>query len=186
MIYTLDTIPAKLYYHILETGNVHLLSDEELPVATLDKLWEDMQAKDLENNPDNSTNKSLDIHKTCEHYLAKYEAIRHAIHCLKYAEDKELIDLIRYYGYTYNSKEDLERIAQQSESIFLKIDRQKARLPKKKESKHVPFDEMVISCGVISGTGFIDTNTITKTQLDALVKVTMNKIKASQKNGRTR
>lgn len=188
MIYrTIDTIPAKLFFKIVETENVKLLcttkTNEDLSI-----IWESIKAQDEANNPDSKQNKVVEVSAEIESYLAKLNFIKHAVYYLKIKDDTELKEVLAENGYTYETKEQLERILLQSDGINDKIDRLRLKLPKpNKNQKHVPIDEMILSCGVISGAGFIDTNSITKTQLDALIKITESKIKASKvKDGKKR
>lgn len=189
MTYTeIDTIPAKLFYKIVETGDVTLLSDEEKSLSKLQEIWEKIKAQDEKNNPNSKQNKITEINSEIESYLAKLKFIKHAVYYLENVdlEDEELKELLKNEGYTYETKEELQRILIQSDSILDKVDRLKLRLPKQDQNqKATPFDEMVLLCGVISEAGFIDTNKITKTQLDGLINITNTKIKSLKSSNTT-
>ena len=181
MIYkTLDTIPAKIYYKIIETGDVSLLSDENISIEKLEVIWDEIKSQDETFN--NDQNKRVKTFSKIESLQAKLESIQHAVFYLKIEDDLELIELLKSYGYTYRSNSDLDRILLQSDGINDAIDKLRLKLPKENTNKKsIPFDEMVLSAGVIAGVGFIDTNTITKTQLDGILKITETKIKSSGK-----
>jgi CRISPR/Cas system-associated protein endoribonuclease Cas2 len=181
MIYkTLDTIPAKIYYKIIETGDISLLSTTETTVEKLEEIWERIKSEDESFN--NDQNRRVKTFSKIESLQAKLESIQHAVFYLKIEDDAELRELLKSYGYTYHSHDDLDRILLQSDGINDAIDKLRLKLPKENISKSaIPFDEMVLSAGVIAGVGFIDTNTITKTQLDGILKITETKIKASGK-----
>ncbi|MGB0896883.1 MAG: hypothetical protein ACPGRW_06145 [Flavobacteriaceae bacterium] len=182
MIYkSLDTIPAKLFFKIAKTGNVRLLTDDDsINEDVLLKTWQDLEAEDLELNPNPKANKAIDIYKFIESNLAKLKCINLALYILRIDHDKEIIEILKSYGYrfTEDMDKDLERIKRESSDINIVIERLKTRLPKQTESKEVPFDEVVIGYGAITGSGFIDTNTITKNQYTALIKVGNQKIKS--------
>lgn len=181
MIYkSLDTIPAKIFYKIMGNGDVSLLSNEEIDIKELEVIWEEIQAEDEELNPNQA--KAIKNYSKIESLLAKLESIKHAVFYLKIKEDQELKELLKSFGYTYENKADLDRILLQSDGINDTIDKLRLKLPKVDTNKlKLPFDEMVLSAGVIAGVGYIDTNTITKTQLDGILKITESKIKASGK-----
>ena len=144
-----------------------------------------LQPSECLGNPDKQNDKVFNIDKTCESYLAKYKCIKLCVYCLRLKEDEELIQILKDKGYNYNSVEDLDQIERECEALISKVKKQKAKLPKQKENdKKTPFDEMVIQCATITGAGFIDTNKITKTQLDGLINVTLNKIKAAEQHGK--
>lgn len=187
MIYkSIDTIPAKIFFKIYETGDVTLLctENEQVKEAELVAIWELIKEQDEANNKDSSQSKVIKISAEIDSYLTKLEAIKNAVYVLKITEDKELKEMLKDFGYTYKNKKELERILLLSDGILDKVDRLKLKLPKpKKNTNSTPIDEMILSCAIISGAGFIDTNKITKTQLDALAKITESKIKASN-NGK--
>ncbi|TDE53757.1 hypothetical protein [Flavobacterium sp. GT3P67] len=177
---SLDTIPAKIFYKIMGNGDVSLLSDESTPINELEVIWEEIQAEDEVLNSEQ--NKRIKTYSKIESLLAKLESIKHAVYYLKIKDDVELRDLLKSHGYKYETKEDLDRILLQSDGINDTIDKLRLKLPKENQNKkNIPFDEMVLSAGVIAGVGYIDTNTITKTQLDGILKITESKIKASGK-----
>lgn len=182
MIYkSIDTIPAKLFFKIIETEDVSLLSDERTPIEYLKVIWEGIKMEDEKNNPNSQKNKVIQTHAQIESYLAKLEFIKHAVHYLKIKEDEHLRELLKSEGYTYNSEKDLDRILLQSDGINDRIERLKLKLPKQdKIKKNVPFDELVLSMAAITDLGFIDTNKITKTQFDGLLKITDSKIKQAK------
>lgn len=177
---SLDTIPAKIFYKIIGSGDVSLLSDESTPIKELEVIWEEIQTENEALNP--NQNKIIKTSAKIESLLAKMESIKHAVYYLKIKDDVELKDLLKYHGYKYENKADLDRILLQSDGINDTIDKLRLKLPKESQYKNnIPFDEMVLSAGVIAGVGYIDTNTITKTQLDGILKITESKIKSKIK-----
>lgn len=194
MIYDFDTIPAKLFYKISETGNLDLLCTEKCTDEELKKAWIDILDKNDKYDNTKSSKKVVDILKKVESLKAKYEAIRLAVHCLKRKVDDELIDLLKNYGYKFkwNEKEyslgnltqyqkDLEQIEKESEVIIFKIKELEEKLPKQKEEGKVPIDEVILGYAVILGMGFIDTNKITLVQHYTNIKLGNEKIKNIEK-----
>ena len=100
MTYTsVDTIPAKLYLKILETGHVNLLSDKEvveiieegaqnvITKKELENIWVNIQAEDAELIKDNKSDKTLNISKNIESLVAKLESINLSVFHLKMLKD---------------------------------------------------------------------------------------------------
>ena len=189
MIYdSLDTIPAKIFFKIVKTGDVNLLSTKKTSKEHLQRVWETLENEDAEKNP--QVNKEVDIYKYIESNISKYKAIQHAVYYLRIKEDEELIELLKSYKYKFTDdlQSDLDKVEKYSKGILLTIERLRSELPERsnEDAKEVPFDEVVIGYGVISGTGFIDTNKITKNQYDALINIGNQKIKSLTKNGKER
>lgn len=188
MIYdSLDNIPAKVFFKIVKTGNVQLLTDEEVDEKKLNEIWDRLENEDAEKNPE--VNKYIDVWKYIEYNLSKLRAINNAVFYLRIKEDEELIDLLKSYQYKFSGdlNKDLDKVEKYSKGILLTIETLKSSLPERNENDvEIPFDEVVIGYGILSGAGFIDTNKITKNQYDALITIGNQKIKALGKNGKRR
>lgn len=188
MIYdSLDVIPAKIFFRIVETGNLRLLTDDEsIPEDELMKIWQRLEEEDAEINPNKEVEKTIDIWKYIEFNLAKLKAIESALFCLRKKVDIELIEMLKDFGYKFtgNLQKDLDRVERESQAIMLKVEKLQGQLPEPTKGKNPPFDEVVLSYGAIAEMGFIDTNKITKNQYDALIAIGNKKIKSLEKNGR--
>jgi len=180
-----DVIPAKLYFKIVANIElITLLSSEELSEVELVDIWSKIHEDDIESSNDEKTSKIVNISKQIENLASKYESIKLAVFFLEklMVEDKELINLLKkhHYKFTGDLKKDLEVIKRESQAIELIIKRLQKKLPQQNEenSSKSTLDENILSYGIITGLGFIDTNAITLSQYRALVSTGNQKIKA--------
>ena len=191
MIYNnIDIIPAKIYFKIIEKGNLSLLcSDgEKLSEVELSNIFEKIQSEDDKLTESKGKSKELDIYTKIEALATKYKKIKYSIYYLRHLKDEELMELLKKDGYVFTedlepSLDEIERI---SESLLVKIDSIKQRLPKKKEEsegKETPFDEVVLSYCALLGMGYTDTNILSLAQYRAIIKMGNNKIEALNRNG---
>lgn len=200
-----ETIPAKLYYKILETGNVKLLgigTDEELNKAWV-KIEEEYSK--IKKNENKDLKKVLDLSKQIESIESRLRFTELAIYHLRHLKDDELIEKLKKYGYSFNWKkpekedaiteaifqEDIDRIERESEALTIKIARLQQSMPKKAENEEdkneIPFDETVLTYAAFTGLGYVDPNTLPLTQYDAMIVNGNKKMKALEtprSNGR--
>lgn len=198
---SVDTIPSKLFFKILDTGQYQLLSDEIKDEKELKRIWDIIEQEDTELNPNDRTNDSIDVFKKVEWLAAKYKCIELCIRHLRYKKDDELIEKLREYGYklrydagslkdeNWSAAEaifqmDLDEIVRLSEDIGTQIERALVLLERKnkKTGKASSYDEVVMGYAAFTGSGFIDTNTITQSQYRALIKMGDEKIKSLEKS----
>lgn len=184
MIYTsVDTIPAKIFFKILETGDVTLLTDEKVEENKLIDIWNTIKNEDAELAKNPKDTKVINVSKQIEAILAKMEAVNLAVFHLKVVKDDELMQMLKDYGYRFtdNLEKDLETIERETEGLIIKLksyQRQLQKLvPDTEETKeNVPFDECVLGYSAISGLMF-KPNTITQSEYRALIKIGNQKIK---------
>lgn len=209
MTYTsVDTVPAKVFFKILKTGHVNLLTDkivvetkqnEDDGVITIDELnniWATIQAEDEALVNDTKSDKILNISKKIDAIVAQLGCIRTSVFYLKtFPDDEDLINQLKNYGYrfTENMTTDLERIERENEGLELKYKNYKRQLdkinPKTEDNKKpTPFDEVVLGYGVVTGLTY-RTNEITQSEYRALINVGNQKMKSIEntignKNGK--
>lgn len=193
MIYkSIDTIPSKLYFKILETGDLTLLCVNEFHIphhSKLEDIFSKIQEDDEKLTEKKGRSDEMDIWKKIESISARYKKIKYAIYYLRQMRDDDLEQLLVDDGYQFTddfegSLDEIERI---SESLPVKIESIKSRLPKKEKEdnqKEVPFDEAVLSYCALLGMGFVDTNTVVQSQYRAIIKMGNNKLEALSRNGR--
>lgn len=193
MLYdSIDTIPAKTYFKIIESGDLKLLlSDGKRTInniSALEDAWEKLEAEHSAIEEGKRDNTVMDISKKIESMAAKYEAITYAISYLRKLDDADLVRLLNNYGFQLDGdiEQCLNRIESESEAIQIKIERERNKLPKedKDNSKKTTFDKVVLSYGAITGLGFVDTNKISLTQYYALIETGNEKIKALESGGK--
>lgn len=180
---SIETIPAKTYFKIVETGNLRLLSktatDEEL-----ERAWGQIESE--HEALGDGDKKALDVPKKIETLWARYESVRLAIHVLRRSDDDQMKDLLRSKGFRIGEDldNDLDQIEKEAEAIYIKIDALRKKLPKADTGTKAPFDKVVLGYGALVGTGWIDTNTITLTQYYALIETGNEKIKAFERGNK--
>ncbi|MFC5046896.1 hypothetical protein ACFSTE_15770 [Aquimarina hainanensis] len=187
MIYdSVDTVPAKIYFKILETNDLSLLTTGPASESELQEAWSKIEKENSSNTKEED--KATDLIKKIEGLEAKYESIKLAIKYLHKENDDELIDLLKGYGYMFtgNMTKDLNTITRESKALNIIIKRLQKKLPKQKIENKPTFDMIVLSCAAINGLGFVDTNTITLSQFNAHVEISNQKIEALQANGEGR
>jgi hypothetical protein len=192
---SIDTIPSKIYFRVLETLEYSLLcSDaEKVPQEKLIEIFEKIRAEDEKLIGDKSKNKELDIYCKIEFLSAKYKKVKYIVFYLRHLKDQDLIDILIKDGYKFTDdfNASLDTIERLCESLLVKIEIVRNRLPKRKENeenetKEIPFEEVVLSYCALLGMGFVDTNTIVQSQYRAIVRMGNNKIEKlnkSQHNG---
>ncbi|AUC15411.1 hypothetical protein BTO06_09790 [Tenacibaculum sp. SZ-18] len=190
MIYdSIDVIPAKLFFRILETGETRLLGNgENLEEVKLSEAWGKILHEYELVDTDQNSKKILELSTQIESIRSKRMSIKYAVLALKYSKDQELIELLKSYRYK-QSNEDftafLNRVERENSNELVKISKYESQLDKLKGDdlqEQTSFDEVVISYSVIAGTGFIDTNKITLSQYLALIKVGTQKIQALEED----
>lgn len=190
MTYTsLDTIPLKLFYQILGSGNVSLLTNDKAELKNVSKIWEQLKAEFEELDPSNQIQKTFRTLKEIEEYRAQYNGIQFAIEALKFDRDLDLENQLREFGFKLsedNFINDLNTIKNESQALLMFIEELEALLPKHNGKKASNIDEVILGYSSYTNLQYTDTNNITVTQFYALKKVFDEKLKAmrqqAQKN----
>lgn len=197
MIYdSVDTIPSKIFFKILSTGDVNLLTDELDHEYDLKEIWKNIEAQDSELHQNKESNKELNLDKQIESLLAKIQSVILSVFHLRIIKDHDLIELLKKDGYKIDwdeSKISDEKIADQifqsqldtvereSEALNLKVSNLQRQLekirPSGEKGKHTPFDEVVMGYGVVSG-WMVRPNDITQSEYRALIKIGNQKMKS--------
>lgn len=189
MIYkSINDLPVVLYYEILKSGNVSLLSSEKINSDELLELWQ--KIKDDFNERDNSqlNNKILTLLKHYEFYILKYDVVNRICESLRFSFNQELIDLLASIGYKVkleNYNEDIERIKKNAEGLLVKANHFKAQLPKETDDvENFIIEDVLASFSNVLGFHIGRYNEITCTEYFALKKQVSNKIKQQEKHAR--
>jgi len=179
---SVDTIPAKLYYKIVSSGDLTLLSSEKLEEKELIEIWETIQNEDAELSPGGKADKIINVSRKIEAIAAKYDAVNLAVYYLERNEDEELINQLKKYNYKFSGdlQEDLKTIARENKALILIIKRYQKQLPQQDEenTSKSTLDDNILQYAVITGLGFIDPNTIVLSTYRSLINVGNQKIKA--------
>lgn len=196
-----ETIPAKIYFKILDGAPLSLLStDSNANVQALGLAWKKIEDEYVSKKDSAKNKKILDLSKKMEILNAKMEATLLAVYHLKHVKDDDLLKLLVGYGHTfkwkreetYESKEasesifqmDLDRIERSADDLKNMIEVHQSRMPKTeaKEGVEMTFDENVLSYAAFTGLGYVDPNILPLTQYDALINTGNNKMKALEKS----
>lgn len=182
MTYTsLDTIPLKLFYQIMSSGDVSLLTDDKNELKNVSKLWEQIKAEFEELDPTNQIQKTFRTLKEIEEYKTQYNGIQFAIEALKFDRDLDLENQLREFGFKLtedNFINDLETIKNESQALLMFIEELEALLPKHNGKKATSMDEVILGYASYTNLQYTNTNSITVTQFYALKKVFDEKLKA--------
>jgi len=183
---TLDKLPVKRYFQILETGDFNLLLQKKDKVSEEELLliWEKIFEEFSNLNEDVDTKKTLRIAKDVERNQIKYKLVQNFCIALDFDWDDELVEILRDWGYTLtkeNYYEDLEKIKRESEGLLLKAENSKKQMPKIDEDSDVTVDDVLASYSSIMGFDF-DYDTIVCTKYLALKKQINAKIKIAEAN----
>lgn len=182
MTYTsLDTIPLKLFYQIMSSGDVSLLTDDKNDLKNVSKLWEQIKAEFEELDPTNQIQKTFRTLKEIEEYKTQYNGIQFAIEALKFDRDLDLENQLREFGFKLtedNFINDLETIKNESQALLMFIEELEALLPKHNGKKATSMDEVILGYASYTNLQYTNTNSITVTQFYALKKVFDEKLKA--------
>lgn len=189
MIYTIDNIPAKLFFRILSTGDISLLSTEPIEKEKLKEKWLTIQEQDELNRESKEKDKILKLAKKVTGLAVRHEAMRNAISILRIQRDNELEQMLREYNCkiednTFN--EDLNLIERTLESVRFRIARFQSSLTRhlslKQGEENTHFEDLFISYLTFLGFGFKDANSITLLEFRGIEKQVFNKIKSLENN----
>ena len=192
MKYTsLDTIPLKLFYQILSSGDVSPLMDSKEDLSNVSEVWSALKEDFEKLDPSNSIQKTFKILREIEEYRAQYNGIQFAVEALKFDRDLDLENELRQFGFKLNEDnfiDDLERIKNESQALLMFIEELEVTLPSNDGKKASNIDEVILGYSSYTNLQYTDTNKITVTQYYALKKVFDEKLKAmrqqAQKNKR--
>lgn len=195
---SIDTLPVKVFYKIVETQNLNLLpknshSKKELVTIWL-KIYDEFQNRDNNELSKRIFRISVDI----EYLHSKFNLIVMCIDSLKFDYNKELINILKEHGYHINEKgyaKSLESAERNAKGIFAKIELLKNQLPKEtKAKKESSIDDVLAGYSTILGFNIGDFNKITcseylgwKNQVEVKIKnqeKQIRELKSRKKNGK--
>ena len=187
MIHTIDTLPAYLYFKIVEEGNLELLTDEK-DIDVLE-LWENIygEVSNLLNVRGN--NKVFDLGKSIHKLSTRIGAVSNSIFHLRRKRDKEIEEVLKGYSYILRDahfQSDLDQIEREIDNLEIKIARYKNQLKpllaQKGDIKKQTFEDIYFSYCTIWHP-YKEVNTIFIKEFIALEKQVAIKMKNLEKNG---
>ena len=195
---SIDTLPVKVFYKIVETQNLNLLprnnhGKKELVSIWL-KIYDEFQKRDSNELSKRIFRISVDI----EYLHSKFNLIVMCIDSLKFDYNKDLINILKEHGYIINEKnyaKSLESAERNAKGIFSKIELLKNQLPKEtKAKKESSIDDVLAGYSTILGFNIGDFNKITcseylgwKNQVEVKIKnqeKQIRELKSRKKNGK--
>lgn len=186
MIYrSAETIPAKLFFKILESEDYSLLSNKKTD-KDLKAIFENIKKEDNEMISNREVFKVLNLSKRIESLSSRHESIKLIIYHLRSKFDQELLDILKDYGYklTGDLQADLDIVERESDALDIKIKSLESKMPTQ-EGEQLSFDENVLMYSAFTGLGYIDPNVLPLSQYRALINNGNKKIK-SLENGNKR
>lgn len=190
MFDTLDILPVKTYYKILETDNFHLLNPNggEYDDAILLDLWDELKERFQELDNNQLTDKIFKLSKNYDYYILTYEVVLMSVESLEFRYDEELVILLKKLGYKVRKEsyiEDLENVKRFANGLLIKANHFKSQLPKQdidvKSSENTTIDDVIASYEEVTGRDFGDYNTLACTKFLAIKKQVEAKIKQQEK-----
>lgn len=178
---TIDTLPIKLFYNILESGEVGLLKVKDAE-NIWNEIYEEFQKRD--NNPVN--NRIFRIQTDIEYLQTKYNLILMCVDSLRFEPNDDLISILKVHGYNINDKEymrSLEYIERNANGIVHKIKLLENQMPKidndKKDKSTI--DDVLAAYSSILGFNIGNFNEITCSEYLGWKKQVETKIKNQEK-----
>lgn len=177
---TIDTLPIKIFYKIVETGDLSLLKIKEAE-KVWNEIYEEFQKRD--NNPVN--NRIFRIQTDIEYLQTKYNLILMCVDSLRFEKSDELISILKVHGYTVNEKEymrSLDYVERNVSGIVHKIQLLKNQMPKvdsKKDQSTV--DDVLAAYSAVLGFNIGNFNEITCSEFLGWKKQVESKIKQQEK-----
>lgn len=186
MYNSLDTLPIKCFYRIVETGDLSLLNPEtETSAEQLKDVWANLN-QDFQSKDNNQISKKIfRISVEIEFLTTKYNLVGMCVNALRFDYDDELITILKKLGYKItkeNYLNDLEKTEKYSEGILMNIERLKQQLPKdKREKNEFSIDDVLASFCTMLGFQIGDFNKITCSEYFAYKGQVLIKVKAQEK-----
>ena len=168
MIYNrLYKLPKVIQMEIYLTGDLTLLSDEDLPIEDLAVLWVELDEKFNQKYNKQSNNKVFSLEKEIDYQEKRHLIIQLCCEQLLFDKDEKIIALLREEGYKFDEnspeyKSQIDKINREAKGIIIKINQLKDKLPKPSEEESTEQDNPIIgvmaSYSVVLGIPF-DFNT---------------------------
>ena len=95
MYNSLDILPVKTYFKIIETGNLFLLSFSDKKVAELElsELWNEINQAFQERDNNQANKRIFRISTDIEYLISKYNLIQMCVNTLRFDRNQEVIDI---------------------------------------------------------------------------------------------
>lgn len=196
---TIDNLSVKLFYKIVESGDLNLLPKNNYTDNELLDLWSTIYDEFQKRDDNQLSRRIFRISVDIEYLQAKFNLIIMCIDALRFDTDKELIALLKEHGYIINQSryiESLDNAERNAKGIFSKIELLKSQLPKqtKSEKGNSTIDDVLAGYSSILGFNIGDFNKITcseylgwKKQVESKIKnqeKQIRELKSKRKNGR--
>lgn len=186
MVYnTLKILPVVVFFEILETNNLELLSDEELKEEELKDIWNKLYNEFNELSEQKAGSNQLNLRKKIENLISKYKAVVIAVECLFSGYDNNLVSFLKREGYVVtldNFENDLHAIKKEANDLLVRANTFSSQLPKETETKVNIYDTLS-SYSLILGFD-LEFEKISVMKFLSLKKQVQNKVKLLEnKNG---
>jgi hypothetical protein len=189
MIYDkLRKLPKVIQLEIYETGDISLLTDENIELEDLMAIWEKLEEEFERKYNSNSDTQIFILLKEIEYQANRYTIINSCCEQLLFEPIAEIIEILRNQGYKFdeNAKEfksQLDKIHRESNAILLKIKQMQSKLPKEvTEDAKEKFSiiDVMASYAVVLGFSF-DFNTCSVEAFHSYESQVKSKIKSLEK-----
>ena len=178
MVYnTLDILPVKTFYKVIETGDLSLLGAPENESIS---LWQKLREDFNKINPDKSEKTLIEIEKV----NTVYQLVNFALFSLEYTSSPEAIGILADHGHKISKDsyfEDIKCAKKENEDRRVLLADLEKKLPKKTD-ENTNIDRVIASYSSVIGYDLGDYNTVSVTKFFAIQEQVGNKINA-MKNG---
>jgi len=182
----LDHIFIKDFFKALSSGDLSYITKNKRKQKKLALVW-DKLLQDYEILSKNKTlSKEIDVNAKIESLYCKFKAINICCDALKKTYNKDAVDILKEHYFFIdenNYQKELDRIKNESKSIFIQIEKLKSELPKKEVSeKSNPQHIDKVILGYCSFVGVqIKPNYCTVTEFEGLKELFSDKLKQLEK-----
>ncbi|WP_407265045.1 hypothetical protein R5N98_02670 [Tenacibaculum maritimum] len=178
-------MPVVVFFEILETNNLELLSDEELKEEELKYIWNKLYNEFNELSEQKAGSNQLNLRKKIENLISKYKAVVIAVECLFSGYDNNLVSFLKREGYVVTLdkfESDLHTIKKEANDLLVRANTFSSQLPKETETKVNIYDTLS-SYSLILGFD-LEFEKISVMKFLSLKKQVQNKVKLLEnKNG---
>lgn len=140
---SLDELPVRLFFQIMETGNLRLLKKNQKKVSQeeLEKTWNNLRDDYYKKSDKRGYEEDLNKAKKIELYNIEINACNAAIFLYRYFDEKT--DIFETFGYKVENIEDLKEVERSLLVLKTKLSRLLANKKEKDEKEAINFWEIV-------------------------------------------
>lgn len=180
---TIDTIKAKTFFKILESGDfIHYSRNKEKQLQ-LSEVWKGLVLDYEKESKDKKRDKKLNLDIQINSIYSKYQAINLACDALSFQNDDDAKNILKEFYIKVDENtyhQSLATIKNENKSYLVQIEKFKRELPKPSEEKEISviaFDANVLGYANFVGASHLRPNNIILSEYLWLLKTGQEKLK---------